>query len=97
MADPNRRIDPQADPHPGRRGRSGLGGLVITLIIAATALVLFLVYDAGFRNPPDSAVAPEGEAATTEAPSEQEPAAPGVPDLAPQAAPTETGPPADAN
>lgn len=97
MATPRRNVDPSADPRPGARGRSGIGGLVIMLVIAAIALAAFLLYDAGWSNPSDEAVTPDGEPATTEAPSGTEPAEPAVPELAPADAPVEADPPANQN
>jgi hypothetical protein len=97
MATHDKKIHPSADPHPGKRGRSGMGALVIALIIAAVLLAAFLVYDTGWRTPPSDAVTPENEPAETEAPSGTEPAEPAVPELADPDAPVETDPPADAN
>lgn len=96
MARPPDRPHPSADPHPGRRGRSGIGGLAIGLIIAVVALVAFLLYDnSGWRTPPEAAVTADGEPAETEAPSGTEAPEPAVPDLAPEDAPVETDPPAE--
>lgn len=97
MAEPEKRPHPSADPHPGKRGRSGIGGLVIALVIAAIALVAFLIYDAGWSNPPNEAVTPQGEPAETDAPSGTELPEPAVPENAPADAPVDTDPPADAN
>ena len=73
---PRGRPDPAADPHPGKRGRSGVGSLVIMLAIAAVALIAFLLYDGGWSTPPDEAVTAEGDPPGTSAPSQTEPAEP---------------------
>lgn len=97
MDRPEQRPHPSADPHPGKRGRSAVGALIIMLLIAAAALAAFLVYDAGWRSPPDAAVTPQGEPAETDAPSQTELPEPAVPSEAAPDAPVDTDPPADAN
>jgi hypothetical protein len=58
-------------------------GLYIAAAIAIAILIAFVFYDAGWRQPPSEAVAPEGEEPFTQAPSQTQPPRAEVPDEAP--------------